>query len=381
MPITGVTMPFLSYDPALTVASGGEIGVLVAIALARAPARTRGRHSGRTDRLSKLTDLRFVVVSGKGGVGRTTVAATLARAAAASGKRVLLAAAAATDRLGRMFGQSQPLGPSITTLAPGIDGVNITPASSLHEYGLKVLRSELITRAVFENRAVRGLLGAIPGLDAYALLGKAWWHTTETKEGRPRYDLVVFDGPATGHAALMLRIPQAILNVMPKGPLAGDARAIIELLRDPARAALVIVTLAEESAGARDQRARGAGARPAGDPARPARRQRAGDRRPVGAGGRFRAHRLVHAAARRRRNHGRRAVAGHAANGRGRPRPPGGRRAGAGGPQARSRAADDHAAAHPHRRDRPCDHRRADTAPCGANPIAQSDTGRPKTPQ
>jgi len=196
--------------------------------------------------LSKLTDLRFVVVSGKGGVGRTTVAATLARAAAASGKRVLLAAAAATDRLGRMFGQSQPLGPSITALAPGIEGVNITPASSLHEYGLKVLRSELITRAVFENRAVRGLLGAIPGLDAYALLGKAWWHTTETKEGRPRYDLVVFDGPATGHAALMLRIPQAILNVMPKGPLAGDARAIIELLRDPARAALVIVTLAED---------------------------------------------------------------------------------------------------------------------------------------
>jgi len=196
--------------------------------------------------LSKLTDLRFVVVSGKGGVGRTTVAATLARAAAASGKRVLLAAAAATDRLGRMFGQSEPLGPSITALAPGIEGVNITPASSLHEYGLKVLRSELITRAVFENRAVRGLLGAIPGLDAYALLGKAWWHTTETKEGRPRYDLVVFDGPATGHAALMLRIPQAILNVMPKGPLAGDARAIIQLLRDPAQAALVIVTLAEE---------------------------------------------------------------------------------------------------------------------------------------
>ena len=187
-----------------------------------------------------------MVVSGKGGVGRTTVAATLARAAAASGKRVLLAAAAATDRLGRMFGQSQPLGPSITALAPGIEGVNITPASSLHEYGVKVLRSELITRAVFENRAVRGLLGAIPGLDAYALLGKAWWHTTETKEGRPRYDLVVFDGPATGHAALMLRIPQAILNVMPKGPLAGDARAIIELLRDPARAALVIVTLAED---------------------------------------------------------------------------------------------------------------------------------------
>ena len=99
---------------------------------------------------------------------------------------------------------------------------------------------------MFDNRAVRGVLGAIPGLDAYALLGKAWCHTTEMRDGRPRYDLVIFDGPASGHAALMLRIPQAILNVMPKGPLAGDARAIKELLADPARAALVIVTLAED---------------------------------------------------------------------------------------------------------------------------------------
>jgi Mrp family chromosome partitioning ATPase len=196
--------------------------------------------------LNAITDLRFVVVSGKGGVGRTTVAASLARVAAAAGKRVLIAAAAAIDRLGRMFGHSEPLGPAITVLAPGIDGVNITPASSLHEYGLKVLHSELVTRAVFENRAVRGLLGAIPGLDGYALLGKAWWHTTETQGGRPRYDLVVFDGPASGHAALMLRIPQAILNAMPKGPLARDARAMKEMLQDPARAALVIVTLAED---------------------------------------------------------------------------------------------------------------------------------------
>lgn len=197
--------------------------------------------------MKPIVDLRFLVVSGKGGVGRTTVAATLASVAAAKGKRVLLATAAANDRIGRLFGQNEPLGPTITTLGPGIEGVNITPQSSIHEYGLKVLRSELVTRAVFDNRAVRGVLGAIPGLDAYALLGKAWFHTTEVlPDGRPRYDMVVFDGPASGHAALMLRIPQAILNVMPKGPLAGDARAIKDLLRDPARAALVMVTLAED---------------------------------------------------------------------------------------------------------------------------------------
>jgi anion-transporting ArsA/GET3 family ATPase len=196
--------------------------------------------------VSSLLDLRFVMLSGKGGVGRTTIAAALARTAAAAGKRVLVAEATSADRLGRMFSRSEPLGPRVETLAPGIDAVNITPDSALHEYGIMVLRSELVTRAVFDNRAVRGFLGAIPGLDAYAVLGKVWWHTTETAGGRPRYDLVIFDGPASGHAPLMLQIPQAILDAMPKGPLAKDARAMRELLVDPARAALMIVTLAEE---------------------------------------------------------------------------------------------------------------------------------------
>jgi Mrp family chromosome partitioning ATPase len=196
--------------------------------------------------VTALQDLRFVVVSGKGGVGRTTVAATLARVAAAAGKRVLIAEATGMDRLARMFGRAEPLGTEIAALAPGIDGVNMTPERAIHEYGLLVLRSELVTRALFENRAVRGFLGAIPGLDAYAILGKAWWHTTETAGGRARYDLVIFDGPATGHVGLMLRIPQAILDAMPKGPLANDARAIRDLLSDPTRAALLIVTLPEE---------------------------------------------------------------------------------------------------------------------------------------
>lgn len=196
--------------------------------------------------MKSVIDLKFVIVSGKGGVGRTTVAATLARVAAGAGKRVLLAEATTTDRLARMFGLPEPLGTKIITVAPGIDAVNITPASSMHEYGLKMLRSEIVTRALFENRAVRGLLSAIPGLDGYAILGKVWWHSTEMQDGRPRYDLVIFDGPASGHASLLFRIPQAILNAMPMGPLARDARSMQELWRDPARTALIIVTLAEE---------------------------------------------------------------------------------------------------------------------------------------
>lgn len=195
--------------------------------------------------MTPLTDLRLIVVSGKGGVGRTTVSAALARAAANAGKRVLIATSSPADRVGGLFGRP-PVSAEVTWLAPGIDAVNITPEGAIHEYGLLTLRSELVTRALFENRAARAFLNAVPGLDAYALLGKAWWHTTEEKYGQRRYDLVLLDGPASGHAPLMLRIPDAIVTAMPKGPLARDAGAIRALLRDPARSAFLIVTLAEE---------------------------------------------------------------------------------------------------------------------------------------
>lgn len=195
--------------------------------------------------MTRLTDLTLIVVSGKGGVGRTTVSAAVARAAADVGKRVLIAASSPADRIGGLFGKP-PVGATITPVAPGIDAVNITPEGAIHEYGLLTLRSELVTRALFENRAARAFLDAVPGMDAYALLGKAWWHTTELVQGRRRYDLVLLDGPASGHAPLMLRIPDAIVAAMPKGPLSRDARSIQELLRDPARAAFLIVTLPEE---------------------------------------------------------------------------------------------------------------------------------------
>jgi hypothetical protein len=193
----------------------------------------------------RLVDLTLIVVSGKGGVGRTTVTAALARAAADAGKRVLIAASSPADRVGALFGRP-PVGPSIVPVAPGIDAVNITPEGAIHEYGVLTLRSEMVTRALFENRAARAFLNAVPGMDAYALLGKAWWHTTEQAQGRRRYDLVLLDGPASGHAPLMLRIPDAIVAAMPKGPLARDATAIRTLLRDPARSAFLIVTLPEE---------------------------------------------------------------------------------------------------------------------------------------
>src|SRR5262249_53099590 len=92
--------------------------------------------------LPSLVERRFIVLSGKGGVGRTTAAAALARAAVRSGRRVLLAQMDAPARLGRLLGHPGVIGPEVVSVAQGLDAVNMTPQSALHQYGLMVLRYE-----------------------------------------------------------------------------------------------------------------------------------------------------------------------------------------------------------------------------------------------
>jgi anion-transporting ArsA/GET3 family ATPase len=122
----------------------------------------------------------------------------------------------------------------------------MTPKVALHEYGVMLLRYEPLYRAVFENKPMRSFLGAFPGLDYWTMLGKAWWHTTERENGRAKYDLVVLDGPASGHATAMLRIPDAVKSAMPKGPLARDAAQARATLSDENATSVVLVTLPEE---------------------------------------------------------------------------------------------------------------------------------------
>jgi anion-transporting ArsA/GET3 family ATPase len=194
-----------------------------------------------------LFDKRLILVCGKGGVGRSTVAAAIASRCAAMGRRTLLFQAGANERVGAYFGRP-PLGPDIAPLdrAGRLYGVNTSPAAALAEYGLMILKFKTVYEMVFENRLTKAFLRAIPGLDDYAVLGKAWFHVEESKGGRPVWDTLVFDMPASGHSLSMLRIPWVIVDTVPDGPLTRDARAVQALLRDPARTAAVLVTLAEE---------------------------------------------------------------------------------------------------------------------------------------
>lgn len=192
-----------------------------------------------------LFDRRLILVVGKGGVGRSTVAAAIAGELARQGKKTLLYETNANDRFGNYFDRPV-VGPEPAQLAPNLWAINADPASALEEYGMMVLRWRSVYEMVFENRVSRAFLRAIPGLDDYALLGKAWYHTTEERRGKPVWDTVVFDMPASGHSFSMLRVPWVIIETVPEGPLTRDARMVRALLTDPARTAAVLVTLAEE---------------------------------------------------------------------------------------------------------------------------------------
>jgi len=192
-----------------------------------------------------VSDRRLILVVGKGGVGRSTVAASIAGQLAAQGKKTLLFETNANDRFGSYF-DKPAVGDMVTQLAANLWGVNTNPAAALAEYGLMILKFKSVYEMVFENRVTRAFLRAIPGLDDYALLGKAWFHTQEEKRGKPVWDTVVFDMPASGHSVSMLRIPWVIVDTVPEGPLTRDARTVKDLLCDPARTATVLVTLAEE---------------------------------------------------------------------------------------------------------------------------------------
>jgi len=189
---------------------------------------------------------RFLIVTGKGGVGKTTVCAAEALALAAKGKRVLVAMCHAKERLSTMLG-SGPIGHDVVSVAPNIWAINMDPTKAIEEYGLMTLKVRLVYKAVFDNKYTRAFLHAVPGLEEWAMLGKAWWHTSETDDtGALKYDVVILDAPATGHGLDMLRVPKIIVEIVPPGILRRDAETARALFQDPTRCGVVLVTLPEE---------------------------------------------------------------------------------------------------------------------------------------
>lgn len=195
--------------------------------------------------LDTLLERHFVVVGGKGGVGRTVVALALGKLASLSGKKVLVCLCNAPPRYTRLVG-GLALGPKAVQVSPNLEVVNLEPRASQEEYGHTVIHNQVLHRIVFGSRIVRAFLDAVPGLSEWALLGKATFHALPDSRGKRDYDLVVFDSPATGHGLDILSLPTTIAASIPSGRMRDEAVARVELLADPARCEVVPVTLAQD---------------------------------------------------------------------------------------------------------------------------------------
>ena len=195
--------------------------------------------------MSNLLDKRFIVIAGKGGVGRTTVSLVLGQMAASLGRRTLVCLCNAQPRYVDLLGDVV-LSTTIRKISEMLHVVNLEPKACQKEYGMQHLNNRTLHALVFSSKTVTRFLDAVPGLSDWAMLGKATYHALETVNGQPKYDLVVFDSPATGHGLNILALPRAIVSAVPTGRMREEALARCELLEDPSLSEVIPVTLPEE---------------------------------------------------------------------------------------------------------------------------------------
>jgi Mrp family chromosome partitioning ATPase len=177
------------------------------------------------DPVPQLTAARVTIVAGKGGVGKTTVTAVLARAAAASGQRVLAVELDGKPVLPELLGDVR---------CESISG-SVALEAYLREHGFGRVARRLTTSGVIDVVAT-----AAPGIDDIVVLGKI-----KQLERSGEWDVIVVDGPAAGHAITFLTSAAGLLDAVRGGPVRAQAQDVVDLLGDPARCQVVLVTLPE----------------------------------------------------------------------------------------------------------------------------------------
>jgi anion-transporting ArsA/GET3 family ATPase len=192
-----------------------------------------------------LLDKPLLVVTGKGGVGKSTVAAALGLAAARRGHRTIIAEVARRDDVSRALGGT---GVHEDALAPSLHHISIDPEDALEEYLVDQLPSRALADMLLSSRGFSYLAAATPGLRELLTVGKVWELAQEDRRtpGARPYDLVILDAPATGHGVAVLAAPRTFADAALMGRIARHGRIIDAMLSDPAQTGVVAVARAEE---------------------------------------------------------------------------------------------------------------------------------------
>jgi anion-transporting ArsA/GET3 family ATPase len=187
-----------------------------------------------------LLQLKLVFVTGKGGVGKTTVSAALAQLAAEHGKRVLACEVDGKGDLAALF-ESPPTGFVPKEISPGVSSMSMDTEASLREYLKLHLRIPIVGRIGPLAKAFDFVATAAPGVREILTVGKLCYEVREQ-----HYDMVVVDAPASGHIIGQLAAPQAINDLVKVGMIRSQTDWMLDILSDPSKTGLVAVTTPEE---------------------------------------------------------------------------------------------------------------------------------------
>lgn len=195
--------------------------------------------------MAPLDGRQLVVVTGKGGVGKSAAAAALGRAMADAGRRVLVLEVDPRETAHEMFAVP-PSGGRILEVASRLYVQNLRATQVLDELVAERLRIAALARRVLDSPIYRQFAESGPGLKELAVLGHALRLVTGEAREAPAVDIVVLDAPATGHGLALLAAPSLVAEVIERGPFGRLTRQVAALVEDPDRTAVVAVTLAEE---------------------------------------------------------------------------------------------------------------------------------------